>query len=290
MEEALAALLEEVIDYAGMFWPASLGAAEAAAEYAELLAKPEGMLVRNFVVERGRIAELLPLLPEDDGWSLTLICGEQPPDDLEELARQLPGESCIAGVELRAASIQAAGELGRRLRSIPVDEAFIEVPWADWQMDAVHELASIGGKIGVKARLGGKTVGDTPEAGRLAALLHECLSLDLPIKLTAGLHSPLPRVNPATGAHEHGFLNVFSGAALALANDLSPGHLIEILNLTDIEQLNFDDDRISWKSWHAPLDAIEEARGLLGAFGSCSVAEPVEGLRSLGLWKAGAAA
>ena len=52
------AFLENLVDYAGLFPPAGLGMAEAAAEYARQLEGPQGWMLGRFVVPAARLDEL----------------------------------------------------------------------------------------------------------------------------------------------------------------------------------------------------------------------------------------
>jgi hypothetical protein len=82
----------------------------------------------------------------------------------------------------------------------------------------------------------------------------------------------------------HGFLNVTTAAALIEDMDLNRGEVERLLLDRDPRNFSFDDDGIEWRGQTASLDSIGQARMLFAGFGSCSVSEPVEDLRHLGLW------
>jgi hypothetical protein len=131
---------------------------------------------------------------------------------------------------------------------------------------------------GAKARTGGTDATAFPSSDQLAGFLHACVSLDQPFKLTAGLHHPLPRKDKATGAQLHGFLNVLGATALAISEDLSRRQIVEVLDDDRRESWAFDRNGLKWRDHQVSNDAIDEARGLLVCFGSCSVTEPLQGL------------
>ena len=58
MSRALNTLLDNVIDYAGLFPPAKLDMEAAVSEYLELLNSPESWLVSRFVCTAARLTEL----------------------------------------------------------------------------------------------------------------------------------------------------------------------------------------------------------------------------------------
>jgi hypothetical protein len=114
-------------------------------------------------------------------------------------------------------------------------------------------------------------------------VLQQCAAWEVPLKLTAGLHHPLPRLDPATGATMHGFINVFVAAVLNRVHELKHDTVVEILNDTEAGHFRFDDDRLAWRELHADRDAVARAREeTIVAFGSCSFDEPREDLRALG--------
>jgi hypothetical protein len=78
----------------------------------------------------------------------------------------------------------------------------------------------------------------------------------------------------------HGFLNVFMAAALAWHGDRD---LEPVLAETDPTAFRFD-DRAHWRDRSLTADQVRDARTHFAhAFGSCSIKEPVEGLKELGL-------
>jgi hypothetical protein len=56
-----------------------------------------------------------------------------------------------------------------------------------------------------------------------------------------------------------------------------------ILDCTDANAFRFTDDGVSALDWNASLTSAEEAREYFMGFGSCSIEEPLDTLRAIGL-------
>ena len=135
-------------------------------------------------------------------------------------------------------------------------DVFCEVPLdGDWR-DMLAAVAAAGGKG--KLRCGGKYV---PTVEEVAAFFAAARDLELPFKATAGLH------HPVRTEREHGFLNFLTAADRAAAG-ADEAELRAILASTDASELG---------------TGSAAGRELFVAIGSCSFAEPVEDLQSLGL-------
>jgi hypothetical protein len=112
---------------------------------------------------------------------------------------------------------------------------------------------------GAKVRCGGASV---PSVDELAAFVAACRDAGVPLKATAGLHHPIRH------AAAHGFLNLLAACAAAVRG-AAVDELAALLALEDAT---------------AVLAAQEPSgRRLLVSFGSCSIREPVDDLRGLGV-------
>jgi hypothetical protein len=167
--------LSSIIDYAGLFPPATLSMADAVAEYARARSGPDAWALGRFVVPHAR----LPEFGRTD-WDLSVIV-DRPID--------VPG----------AKSLEAkASDLDQIWPSrIP---AFFEIPLD--RLDLLHPIAQMGGRAKIR-------LANTPPSAQVAAFLVACAAARLPFKATAGLHHPLRHRDG------HGFLNLFLAAALA---------------------------------------------------------------------------
>jgi hypothetical protein len=315
---ALAALLENSLDYAGIFPPASLPFDVAVRRYAAYVSGPEAWMVANFVCPVKRLRDLdalLPLFHEHAPLRVSVLAG--PPATLSELRADLremvesvagfqrsyypkafvnsleislPADSAEADASVRVPELMAhlTESLGASgIRGVTV---FFE-PTADWgrlsgiTMEAVAVLNSGAGvPAAFKLRTGGVTADAFPTIDRIAYTIAACQELGIGFKCTAGLHHPIRRESHLPGVMMHGFLNVFVAAVLAHGPASRSMDLRRILAEEDASQLLFDEEGLTWREMRVPLAAISAARReLILSFGSCSVDEPLEDLKALGM-------
>lgn len=254
---ALRSFLQSLIDYAGLFPPAALPMAEAAANYARYAQAPDAWMLGRFVVPIARAAEV------DASFPLSVLSSGDFPADTAHLA-QLPNADSI---EIKIADAQ---QIEAAVRALPARvHKYFEI--ADVSLIPIIAAHSAHGAR-AKIRTGGVTAGAFPAVDFVARFLRECARASVPFKATAGLHHALRCYRPLTYAPEapcgwmYGFLNVF--AAAARARDASLDELHAILLAEDLAQI--------------PRTALGE-RELAIAFGSCSFEEPVADLKALGL-------
>jgi hypothetical protein len=138
------------------------------------------------------------------------------------------------------------------------------------------------GAGGFKLRCGGATAAAFPSAQRVAAAFAMCHDEYLSIKLTAGLHHPLPRTDPATGARMHGFVNMLLAGVFTSTERADDRTTVALLEDADPSHFQFGDG-IAWGGLSAtPEEVAAERRSFVLSFGSCSFDEPREDLRALG--------
>ena len=128
--------------------------------------------------------------------------------------------------------------------------------------------------VALKLRTGGESADTFPDDVRLSTALTDAIEHDLRFKLTAGLHNAVRHTDPETGFEHQGFLNVVLAVHAALSG--SGDELAAILAERDASAVAA-----------AVADLDEAARGLVRSrflsFGTCSIAEPIDDLRALGL-------
>jgi hypothetical protein len=164
---------------------------------------------------------------------------------------------------------------------------FVELP-LDHQFDTL--LGRIRGRAAnAKVRTGGIEAEAIPNSGSLARFLEACSLKQVPFKATAGLHHPVRGEHPLTYEEDalrsamHGFLNVFTSAALARGG-VAAGELEGVLRETDPGAFRLDDGGLAWRDHRvATREVLLVRRDFARSFGSCSFQEPVDGLRSLGV-------
>ncbi|MFE7190892.1 hypothetical protein [Kitasatospora sp. NPDC057541] len=197
----------------------------------------------------------------------------------------LPGGSAELGPALTAAApFEVAGvELATRDASeavaaldllLPPDvPAAVELPRELLRGDGLDEVLDVlvDSPYRAKFRTGGVVAGAFPDERELAGFLTGCAQRGLPYKCTAGLHHAVRHTDPVTGFEHHGFLNV-----LLAAQETDPAAAAEVLAERSGEVLA--------KAVHTLSDRqVTVIRNSFTAFGTCSIAEPLDDLAALGL-------
>ena len=242
---SLRALLEGLIDYAGLFPPAALSMQDAVRNYARYREEQYAWALGRFVVPGDRVTEVPPEFP------------------LSVLGIDEVKAATVADVE------RIAEEADGRIVYVEINDVTL--------LDAIarHGLRA-------KIRTGGVTADAFPPIDDVARFLRACKRAGVAFKATAGLHHPLRCVKPLTYAPDapigtmHGFVNVFLAAALLEQAD-------EILAEEDWRVFAFDEDGASWRGHRVGTDALRTMRREFAiSFGSCSFEEPIGDLRALG--------
>lgn len=297
MNGVMRSMLEGVIDYAGLFPPARLPMGDALKEYLEIVHGPDKWLVDRFACPSGKLQDLTIELtdhPDEPFVPLAVIGSGQADhkhwrhgiehDALEMTKFQGAVEDLaeIQAYEVRVPDHEHLAEYVGDLQAFANVDLFVELPWGPEMADSLAVLAETEIAF-AKARTGGLEASAFPSSGDLAGFIQQCVQLDLTFKLTAGLHHPLPTIDPHTGATMHGFLNVLAATALALSEDLSRREMEDLLDERDPKAFGFKRESLVWREHRATIEDVENARTLFFSFGSCSVREPLEGLDGIGL-------
>lgn len=248
---ALKVLVEDLIDYAGLFPPAKLPMDNAVENYEKYARGENAWMLRWFVV----LAENLYSVPKSLDGKLSIISKEDEP---------------------RAATIESKGIIES---SKPV---YCEIDPLDIdQLDKVKEASNF-----AKIRTGGLSQEAIPSPAVVANFILECAKRKLPFKATAGLHHPIRSSYPLTyeldckKATMHGFLNVVMASAFAWKGETN---IQPILEETDPHAFTFG-DKATWKNSSITAKEIEDCRkNFFHSIGSCSFEEPVEELKALKL-------
>jgi hypothetical protein len=290
---ALRALVAGLVDYAGLFPPASLHMVAATRAYAGYLASEDAWMLGRFVVPVARLDELAAAAGGVAGgptapWRLSALVG----DDVEGDARRIqafnaqrPSLFLVDAVEARAAGADRIDVLARRL--VSWHPVYVEVP-SDPDPTALLEAVQRAGAR-AKIRTGGITADVFPRAAHVARFLARCAALHVPFKATAGLHHPLRGEHRLTYAPDapsatmFGFLNMFVAGVLALRG-ATETELVGVLEERRPSAFSFDAEGMSWRQHRVPVGELASARASFAvSFGSCSFREPVDALRELAL-------
>lgn len=289
------ALLEGLVDYAGLFPPAALSMADAAAEYARWRKSPEAWMLGRFVLPAARLRDLardadahLPEAGAGEPWRLSALVGADVHGDsslVSSFNRSHAGRAVVDAVELKAASPPDADAA---LEALPPGlTSFVEVPLGEELDGLLATLRRRGARA--KARTGGVVADAIPDPAALARFIAACAAASVPWKATAGLHHPVRGERTLTyepgspRAVMHGFLNVFAAAAFA-GGGAPAADLEAVLREEDPAAFRLDEDGLCWRHLRVATAELERSRrDFASSFGSCSFAEPVADLRSLGV-------
>jgi hypothetical protein len=244
---SLRALLGNLIDYAGMFPPASLSRELAIAGYRAYRGSEHAWMLGRFVISAAQVTDVSAKF---DGPFAILSDADHPRADAIE-----------------SKNVISTGK-----------PTYCEV-----SIEQLDELKKVGSFA--KVRTGGITPDAIPSVDSVAAYIIECAERKLPFKATAGLHHPVRAAHRLTyqpdacSAMMHGFINVFISAAFAWHGERE---IHPILSETDPSAFRFD-DRAHWRDLALSSEEIDESRrNFAHSFGSCSFDEPIEDLRILG--------
>ncbi|MHB2017971.1 MAG: hypothetical protein ACYCW6_13555 [Candidatus Xenobia bacterium] len=280
MTASLRALLEGVVDYAGLFPPAGLSMAEAVRNYAGYRTGADAWMLGRFILPVSRLAEFEAEAVQHDlgDWRLSVL-GEDAAAVGAFNARHK--DVVIDAMETKASTIEAIEALRP---AIPGSiDVYVEIPIDQDPTTLIEVIARTGCRA--KMRTGATSPDGFPPAQDVARFMARCLALKVPFKATAGLHHPLRSVHPVTYEKDaptacmHGFLNVFLAAAL-MASGTWEAAAAEML---EDKHLYFNEECAGWRDHSVSAKDIRQARRYAVSFGSCSFAEPLADLQSLKL-------
>ncbi len=296
-----------LIDYAGLFPPATLAMEPALAEYAGARGGAHAWMLDRFIVPASRLAELSGAYRGDAALSLSVIV-DAPADSLGwfEAARTrlAAAQAALAADErLRLVALEVPLPALRTLRDtydaaigqfaalasaagVRATPAYLEpardTRWRDALPATMTVLARH--RFGAKIRCGGATAEAFPSCEDLGAFIRATVAAGVPFKATAGLHHPVRHADATTGFAMHGFLNILA-ATLVARGDAPPMTVEAALGEEDARAFLFTDESFSWRDRHFDVVAVAAARaeGFV-AYGSCSFEEPVTDLGAMGLF------
>ncbi len=300
MKQPLEILLAGVVDYAGLFPPASLDMSSATQSYARYLDDPASAMLGRFVVPVLRLREFedaaSPVLPRGSGstpWRLSALPGPDLAADIDLALRfncrhssdAEAGHAEIDSIEIRSATpdeILAAGSVMPRQIS-----AFFEIPITEDPSLLIAAIKRAGGRA--KARTGGTTRDAFPDSPAVARFMMRCRDAGVAFKLTAGLHHPLRGEYRLTYAEDaprgvmFGYLNMFVAAVLAWSG-ADEDTVIQALLVTEQHDFDASDRALAFRGQLLPAAVIADARAnFILSFGSCSFREPVDELATLSI-------
>lgn len=287
---ALASLLDGLVDYAGLFPPAALPMDAAVRNYAAYRAGAHRGMLARFVLPVARLDEFVREASaidrggDSDPWPLSVLAGAGDAATIAAFNRAYGSRWVIDSIEAKATSPEEVEALASAFDGFIV---YVEIPVNDALSSLVQAIAQA--DVRAKIRTGGVTADAFPAPAEVLRFLAECVQRQVPFKATAGLHHPLRGEYALTYAPDaergtmYGFLNVFLAATLLHAGH-APATLLDLLEERDAAAIVADASGISWRGLHASAAQVAQARArFAGSFGSCSFEEPVQDLAALRL-------
>lgn len=283
-------LFRALIDDAAVFPPGNAPMEVAVPAHREHRAAWYADMIGPFLCPASRLDELTGQLNDDAELGVTVIVdtgtggiGEAVDTvaaerrlilrGVEVALRGEPGGGVAGGFGLPDAARRTVAALDAAVGGPDDDEpSYVEVPRVDGWRDALEIIAESGYRA--KLRTGGPTPEAFPSEEEVARFIVACLELDVPFKLTAGLHHAVRRSAP-DAREEHGFCN----ALLAVAVALDGGDVQTIAGVLADREAGGIAERIE----ALPAERASSVRAWLGSYGSCSVTEPIDDLLDLKL-------
>jgi hypothetical protein len=299
---SLRALLNQSIDYAGMFPPCSLALEAALRNHAQYVRSPGAWMLGAFVLPIEQFDPAKQLLSDFDPSHPLRVAALGPKaanadafmdalEDTDAAMRSLATYDVdlvsISHLEMFLppdVDLAALKEAKLIIGDFPVFwEALPER--APETIALLAEYNSDGGSatFGYKLRTGGVTPDAFPSSAQIAGALATPATHQLPIKFTAGLHHPLRQFRDEVKTKMHGFLNVLGAAVLAGEHRWDAQRTAMMLDDEYARSFSFTDDFFAWREWKIETERLGYRRKFVRSFGSCSFDEPREDLRALGL-------
>lgn len=297
MKASLKNFMTGLIDYAGLFPPASLEIQTVLDNYTAYLESEDGWMLGRCILP----ASQLYRVAYHPGFRCSVIVSPAvPQEEFDQLVNFSAMKGRVEMVETRLPENITSPEgfsdyflqLHSKLRHAGLQDVqlFVEAKNA---ADAAAGIASFNNSrsgsevirdVGYKLRCGGMEKQVFPSPEKVSEVISICREHDIPIKFTAGMHLPFRNYSAEIKVMQHGFINIFGAALLCWACNLSIKEVIECLRDENAGHFHFLNESFSWKNKMIPISDIKRLRqSRVISFGSCSFTEPVEGLRSLGL-------
>ncbi|MCP9493265.1 MAG: hypothetical protein MSG64_02295 [Pyrinomonadaceae bacterium MAG19_C2-C3] len=293
---SLRALLENLIDYAGLFPPASLDMKHAVRNYAEYIHGEDSWMLRSFIAPMTKLDDFQDEFDslETSGamWRISaLSSADNFNEDLQRVLTFNRNNDSRARVDAFEIKIVSADEIESVMRATHNQhressfDVFFELALNDDLSTLIKAIHNAHAKI----RTGGITASQIPSSSRVLNFIRTAHQHHASFKATAGLHHPLRAERNLTYGKEapravmHGFLNVFLTAAFIL-DGMDDREALRILDETDASAFKFEDEFATWRDAKISTEKLKLARQNFAlSFGSCSFIEPIEDLRALEL-------
>jgi len=294
--DAVGALLRDLIDYAGLFPPASLDMASSVANYDTYSRSEWSWILGRLVVPVARLTEFkealagLPTPTSVTGfsnWRLSVLVGSDVVADIAHVRKFNARSVRRAVIESLEVKVASPKEIRQLSGITPTGlRVYFEVPLSSCG-ECITAVADCGRRA--KIRTGGETADKFPAPESVVEFIRLCAAANVPFKATAGLHHPLRSVHRFTYQPDspsgvmHGFVNVFLAAAFLRAG-METKLAVQLLEEQSADAFHFDADGVGWREHRlSPPEIAAARRSFAVSFGSCSFTEPIDDLESLRL-------
>lgn len=306
----------KIIDYAGLFPPASLSLAQAFHNYVFYMQGEYKWMLGKFIIPAAKLGELTELMNDMkitgtvpfsvlgsggdtvekfnsslniDLKSITdFVSANGKTVSVDAFEVRLPKELIAQedNDDMLDLMIEVSDKLEKTTgKEIPVFyEANLDETYESIIVRVVETIASLNKNCGYKLRTGGVEPTAFPAAEVIAFAIMSCCEFGVAMKCTAGLHHPVRHYNEGVKSYMHGFLNIFGAGILAAVSDFDEEELLEIINDEDPYEFIFKENGFEWNETEVPNEEIIEAREkFMISYGSCSFDEPIDDLKTLEL-------
>src|SRR5580765_5633470 len=258
---SLRALLDQAIDYAGMFPPCALQLEPALRNQASYVRSPEAWMLNGFVLPVGQFNAATKFVSQFDASHPLRVAALGP--------KTANIEAFLEALKDASAAVRSFSRSDDNLISVSHLEMFLpddvdavslkqarpivdELPvfWEAPPEKAKQTIALIAGHnsdehkatFGYKLRTGGVTADAFPTSAQIACGLVTPATHQLPIKFTAGLHHPIRQFREEVKTKMHGFLNVLGAAVLAAEHQWSAHQTSMMLEDENADSFSFTDE------------------------------------------------
>lgn len=313
---SLKTFANKLIDYAGLYPPASLNLAQAFHNYIFYSQGEYKWMLNKFIINAKRLGELSKLMSEmkiegrvpfsilGSGGDTTSEFNKNFASDIKSITEFKKKHGDLVNIDIFESRlpkgileqednddmldlmISVSDDLEKTLaKNVPVFyEALLRDDYEAVILRVVETIASLERECGFKLRTGGTEAVAFPSPEQVAFAIMTCAEFGVPMKCTAGLHHPIRHYNDGVSCYMHGFLNVFGAGILAYVNNLDETELLEVLNDEDPYEFIFKENGLAWNENEVSIAEIKEARGkFMISYGSCSFDEPIDDLKTMEL-------
>lgn len=279
---AIESLLTGLIDYAGLYPPASADMRTAARNYLDYRGGAHAHILGRFIVDVSRFDELREAA--GDELSSLRLSVLSPAGDFDAIEQARSDGLAIECIETKASD---AASIARIALALPQQmDCYCEIPLAPVSAALLDALKSAG--LRAKLRMGGVTPEAIPAADSMIPVLQELIAREIAFKATAGLHHPIRSQHKLTYASDsvsgvmHGFLNQLAAVAI-LRQGGSAADALRAMNEQDAHAFRISADEFGWREFEWTASELHSMRReCFVSFGSCSFAEPIADLEALG--------